>query len=181
MTVKPPAGSLSRLRNRAGAMMRTTMTKMLELESMNESELLELYSELMEELRRREVLRTSNNPVADYAEKVAVNVMKLHRAGKEERGYDALDTKGNKYQIKGRRITRHNNSRQLGVIRNLDEKLFDFLIAVIFKEKFQVLEIWKIPYKFVKENSKWSEHQNGNIFHAKPEVLKYGEGVERLV
>ena len=151
------------------------------LESMKDLELLGLYAELIEELRQREVLQTSNNPVADYAEKVAVSVMKLRRSGKEERGYDARDTNGKRYQIKGRRITRHNNSRQLGVIRNLDEKLFDFLIAVIFNEKFQVQEIWKIPYKFVKKKSNWSTHQNGNIFHAKPEVLKYGEGVKRIV
>lgn len=157
------------------------MLKISKLKSMKDLELLGLYAELMEELRRREVLRTSNNPVADYAEKVAVSVMKLRRSGKEERGYDALDARDNRYQIKGRRITRHNNSRQLGVIRNLDEKLFDFLIAVIFNEKFQFQEIWKIPYKFVKQNSNWSKHVNGHIFHAKPEVLKYGEGVERLV
>lgn len=157
------------------------MLKISKLKSMKDLELLGLYAEIMEELRQREVLRTSNNPVADYAEKVTVETMKLRRSGKEEKGYDALDSKGNRYQIKGRRITRHNGSRQLGVIRNLDEKLFDFLIAVIFDEKFQVLEIWKIPYKFVKENSKWSEHVHGHIFHAKPEVLKYGESIERLV
>ena len=35
--------------------------------------------------------------------------------------------------------------------------------------------------KFVKQNSNWSKHVNGHIFYAKLEVLKYGEGVERLV
>lgn len=157
------------------------MLKISKLKSMKDLELLGLYAELMEELRQRDVLRTNNNPVADYAEKVTVETMKLRRSGKEEKGYDAIDSKGNKYQIKGRRITRHNGSRQLGVIRNLDEKLFNFLIAVIFNEKFQVLEMWKIPHKFIKGNSRWSKYVNGHIFHAKPKVLKYGEGVERLV
>ncbi len=91
------------------------------------------------------MVRSSNNPVADYAEKIAVELMGLTRADKEERGYDALDSRGIKYEIKGRRITRHNNSRQLGVIRNLDEELFNYLIAVVFNEDFSVKEIWKVP------------------------------------
>lgn len=150
------------------------------LKAISDSGLLKLYGELMEELRDRQLTRSSNNPVADYAEKVAVDQLKLKRAGKEERGYDAMDGKGRKYQIKGRRITRHNKSRQLGVIRNLDEKLFDYLVAVIFNEGFEILEMWKVPYQFVKESAKWSELQNGYILQAKQEILTTGKGVERI-
>lgn len=157
------------------------MVKISKLESLSESNLLRLYAELVEELRRRQVIRTGNNPVADYAEKVAVEHLGLKRAGKEERGYDALDAEGHKYQIKGRRVTRHNASRQLSVIRDLGEKLFDYLIAVIFDEKFDIQEIWQIPYEFVKRNCKWSQHQNGYIFYAKPEVLQSGKDVKRIL
>jgi len=150
------------------------------LKSISELGLLQLYAELIEELRDRGIIRSGNNPVADYAEKVAVERLGLNRAGKEEKGYDALDKKGKKYQIKGRRITRHNKFRQLSVIRNLDGKLFDFLIAVIFDEAFNILEIWKIPYEFVKEHSRFSEHQNGHIFYVKPEILTLREGVKRI-
>ncbi|MBA7649018.1 hypothetical protein ES703_56811 [subsurface metagenome] len=150
------------------------------LEDINEQDLLKLYADLMEELRNRGLIRSSNNPVADYAEKVAVESLGLTRAGKEERGYDALDKRKRRYQIKGRRVTRHNKSRQLGVIRNLDEKLFDYLVAVIFNEDFTVSEIWKVPYRFVKENSRFSKHQNGHIFIAKPELLSSGQGVEKI-
>lgn len=146
----------------------------------SDSELLATYSRLMEELRRRNIIRTSNNPVADYAEKVAVEYLSLKQVGKEEKGFDAIDTQGYKYQIKGRRITRYNSSRQLSVIRNLNERLFDYLVAVILGELFEVKEIWKIPHEFVKEHSKFSEHQNGHIFHAKPEVLTSGRGVKRI-
>ena len=67
---------------------------------MSERALLQLYSDLMEELRSRELIRSSNNPVADYAEKIAVERLGLTRAGKEERGYDALDEQGTKYRKK---------------------------------------------------------------------------------
>ena len=157
------------------------MVKIAKLDSLSEVNLLRLYSELMEELRRRQVIRTGNNPVADYAEKIAVERLELKRAGKEERGYDALDTEGHRYQIKGRRVTKHNASRQLSVIRDLDEKLFDYLIAVIFDEKYKIQEIRQIPNEFVKGNSKWSQHQNGYIFYAKPEVLQSGKKVKRIL
>lgn len=62
------------------------MTTEKNLEEMNEDRLLKLYAELMEELRDRELIRSNNNPVADYAEKVAVESLELTRAGKEERG-----------------------------------------------------------------------------------------------
>ena len=149
-------------------------------ESFNDGELLQSYARLMEELQSRQLIRTSNNPVADYAEKVAVEYLGLRREGKEVKGYDATDNRANKYQIKGRRITKHNPSRQLSVIRNLDDKLFDFLIAVIFDEDFNVTEIWKVPHRFVREHTNWSEHQNGHIFYANPNVLSAGKGVERI-
>jgi hypothetical protein len=150
------------------------------LKNMDEQRLLSLYSELMEELRDRELIRSSNNPAADYAEKIAVEYMGLTRLGKEEKGCDVVDKNKRKYQIKGRRITKHNASRQLSVIRDLDKKQFDYLVAVIFNEDFSVNEIWKVPYRFVKENSRFSKHQNGHIFIANTNLLSAGKGVERI-
>lgn len=151
------------------------------LQNIDDFNLLKLYADVMNELRDRELIRSSNNPVADYAEKVAVEHLGLTRVGKEERGFDAIDDKKKKYQIKGRRITKHNNSRQLGVIRNLDEHLFDNLIAVIFNEEFCPLEIWKIPYWFVKQHSRWSRHQNGHIFIARKDILRLSKSIKRLL
>lgn len=147
---------------------------------MADEELLSLYADLMEALRNRALVRSSNNPVADYAERVAVEQMQLTRAAKEERGFDATDRGRKKYQVKGRRPTRHNQSRQLGVIRDLDEHLFDYLVAVIFGEHFEVLEIWKIPYAFVSKHVTWSKHQNGHIFQAKPHLLLSDKSVKRV-
>ena len=125
----------------------------------------------MDELRRRKLTRTNNNPVADYAEKIVCDKFHFIQANKEAKGYDAKDQQGNKYQIKGRRITRHNKSKQLGVIRNLDEHLFDFLIAALFDESFIVQEIWKIPNTVVKKFAKVSEHQYGHILHLRGDIL----------
>jgi hypothetical protein len=136
-----------------------------------DEELFQLYADLLEEFRQRKLTRTNNNPVADYAEKLITQKFGFIQANKEAKGYDAKDQQGCKYQIKGRRVTRYNNSRQLGVIRNLDEQLFDFLIAAIFNESFAVQEIWKIPFTTVKKYAKENKHQNGHILQLRGEIL----------
>ncbi|MGA3094626.1 MAG: hypothetical protein ABSD79_04495 [Dehalococcoidales bacterium] len=156
------------------------MPNSIDISRLKDTELLGLYADLMEELRHRGILRTSNNPVADYAEYVAVERLHLIRSEKEEKGCDATDNKGKRYQIKGRRLTRHNASRQLGVIRNIEKDLFNSLIVVIFAEHFELMEIWQISISFVKAHSSWSEHQHGHIFIADKSLLEHAKGVVRI-
>lgn len=146
---------------------------MLNLRSLPEKELLQLYGSLMEELRQRRLVRSSNNTVSDYAEKIVCEKLKLSLQKKSSKGYDAINKKrGTKYQIKARRLTRHNKSRQLGVIRNLKQKLFDYLIAVFFDELFNLIEIWRIPRETIPKYSRYSPHQNGHILVLTGEVLE---------
>lgn len=143
------------------------------LKNLENRELLQLYGKLMEELRQRELIRSSNNPVSDYAEKFVCDEMKLVIQKKSSKGYDAIDEKtGIKYQIKSRRVTIHNNSRQLGVIRNIKQKLFDYLIAVIFDETFEPIEMWKIPRETILDYAPYSKHQNGHILTLSGKVLE---------
>lgn len=150
------------------------------LAKLQDEELLKLYSELLEELRVRGLTRTNNNPVADYAEKVVINRLDLKQVRKEAKGYDAIDGQDRKYQIKGRRITQHNASRQLGVIRNLQDNLFDFLIAVVFDEAFNLSEVWKIPHSVITNYAKWSRQQNGYVLHLRGKLL-LDRRVERIL
>ena len=45
---------------------------------------------------------------------------------------------GRKFEIKGRRPTPENSSRQLSALRDLDEKPFNFLVGILFDEDFSV-------------------------------------------
>jgi hypothetical protein len=146
---------------------------MIDLKNLENEDLLQLYGRLMEKLRQRKLIRSSNNPVSDYAEKIVCEKLKLSIQGKSSKGYDAIDEKsGIKYQIKARRLTRHNKSRQLGVIRNIDQKLFDYLIAVIFDESFKPIEIWRIPRETIPKYARYSQHQNGHILVLAGKVLE---------
>jgi len=124
----------------------------------------------MNQLRDAGVLRSSNNPVADYAEFIVAEKFKLELASNSNKSFDAINPKTKlRYQIKSRRITRFSNSRQLGVIRSLN---FDFLVAVIFKENFEVLGAYSISKSMIKKYSKFSKHQNGYILILTGLILK---------
>ncbi len=142
------------------------------LKRLDEKSLLSLYGDLMEELRKRGVIRSSNNPVADYAEYIVASKLGLKLQTGSNKGFDAKDKKGLRYQIKSRRVTAHNKSLQLGVIRNLKDKPFDYLVAVIFNSDFSINEIYKIPFKVIKEYSSFSKHQNGHILILRGELLQ---------
>lgn len=145
----------------------------MNLKNLSIRQLLNSYSSIMNELRQRKILRSGNNPASDYAEYVIAKKLKLKLTTNSNKEYDAIESKsGIKYQIKSRRITRYNNSRQLGVIRNLEKAEFDFLIAVIFNENFDVIESYKIPRSIIKKYARFSRHQNGHILILRGDILK---------
>ena len=90
------------------------------------TELLAVHSRVLDELQHREVIRSKNNPTGDYAEWLVKEGLGLQLAPPSAKGFDATDSLGLRYQIEGRGITPKNTSTQLGVIRNLVGRNFDF-------------------------------------------------------
>lgn len=125
----------------------------------------------MDELRQRKIIRTNNNPASDYGEWLVSKKMKLTLESSNKKGYDAYD-KNNKYQIKSRRVTGKTKSRQLGVIRNLENKDFDSLIGLIFDNDFNIIEAYQIPHATIKKHGKYSQHQNGHIIQLHGGILE---------
>lgn len=123
------------------------------------------------ELKRRNVVRTKNNPLGDYTEWLVAKGLGLELAAKSAAGYDGIDSEGVKIQVKGRRVTPENKSRQLGAIRNLDDKDFDQLAAIIFNENYEILDALLIPHEVVAEYAKYRNHVNAHIMHLKGNIL----------
>lgn len=136
------------------------------------SELLALYGGVFRELLRRGVVRSTNSPVADYAEHLVVKALGLQLAPKSTKGYDATGARGERYEIKGRRITAHNKSRQLSVIRGLRERHFAYLAGVLFDEDFSVLRACLLPIAVVEQEATYREHVNGWILHLRDSLWK---------
>ncbi len=143
----------------------------MNLNKMEVIDLLLLYGSIIETLRDKKIVRTGNNIIADYAEYLVSTKMNLKLAPNSTPGYDALDNLGVRYQIKARRITTHNPSRQLGVLRNLKKNSFDYLIGVIFDEYFNVIEAYQIPHSILEDYGRESNHQNGRIIRLKGDIL----------
>ncbi len=153
---------------------------MNELQDLTDTELYELWSRTMRELRRRDLVRSSNNPVADIAERLAADRLGATLVGQSQAGYDAIGADGTRYQIKSRRLTPENPSRQLSFIRNLDKQPFDYLVVVLFDELLAVLGMWKLPHSIIAKHARWSGHVNGHILRADDRVLA-DPAVQRLV
>jgi len=134
-------------------------------------ELLQLYAKIVEQLRERGVCRSSNNPVADYTEWLVASRLGLDLRGNSASGFDAVDGKGTRYQIKGRRLTKQNPSTQLSQLRRLDENPFDVLAGVVYNPDFSVAYAALVPLAVVRERSTFSTHTNAYIFHMKPGLL----------
>ncbi|WP_260580854.1 hypothetical protein [Sphingopyxis sp. PET50] len=142
----------------------------LQLSSLAPPELLRLHASIGEELRNRGIVRSSNNPVGDFAEYLFCKAFGWTQAGNSAKSADALCSAGRLYQVKSRRPTRHNSSRQLSAIRDLDKGGFDYLAGVIFSEDYSVERAAIIPYDLVLANASYVERTNSWKFYLRDSV-----------
>jgi hypothetical protein len=140
------------------------------LNALNNLELLSLHSEILTQLRSRGVIRTKNNPVGDYAEWLVSNALGMTLLSNSSAGADAIDADP-KVQIKARRVTPDNPSRQLSALRNYEAADFDYLIAVIFDETYNILDAYKIPHEVIRDYARHSDHVNAHIVNLKGAIL----------
>jgi hypothetical protein len=133
-------------------------------------ELLTQYATTMEELRKRGVVRSSNNPAADYAEGLVARALGLKLTEGSNKGFDALDANNRRYQIKCRRLTSHNPSRQLSAMRGMKEQPFDLLAAILFSQEFSVMRAALVPFAVVLERSSYVERTNSWRFLLRDEI-----------
>jgi hypothetical protein len=141
-----------------------------DVQSFTVNELLNGYGAILDELRRREIVRSANNPLSDYAEILFCKAFGWARENNSSAGHDATDAKGVRYQIKGRRLTGHNASRQLSAIRNLENNPFDFLAGVLVDESFSVIRAAIIPVAVVQSRSTHVQHTNSWRFLLRDDV-----------
>jgi hypothetical protein len=134
-------------------------------------DLLRLQSSVIDELKDRRVVRTKNNPLGDYTEWLVAKALNLELQANSKAGYDGMDKNNVRVQIKGRRITPDNRSRQLSAIRKYDEKDFDELAAVIYDENFDVIDAVLIPHEVVGEYASFRKHVNAHILILKGPIL----------
>ena len=143
---------------------------MASLKNSTTVELLRTYADVIEELRAREVVRSKNNPVADYAETLVCRAVQGVLQPKSNKSFDILGADGKRYEVKARRITADNGSRQLGALRQLEKQPFDFLAGVLFNADFSIMRAAIVPWKIVFENATHVSYTNAWKFMLRDSV-----------
>lgn len=128
-------------------------------------DLLRLYSELMLELEKREVVRTANNPAGGYAERLVADALGLDLVPNSQR-YDAKGPDDKRYEIKSVRKNSKGRAPQFSAFRNLDARHFDYFVGVAFERDFRVERAVVIPFDAVVTLlGSLREHTNGYTLH----------------
>ena len=166
-STRPSTGSIGLSIPRAAAMARPTATPlrqrhMIDLPSLPPAQLLLLHAQLSDELRARGIVRSANNPMGDLAEYLFCKAFGWRRAGNSNANIDAIGEGEIRYQIKGRRMTRHNKSRQLSAIRDLSGGIL--IIWRLFGEDYRVFRAAIILYDIVVARSRFVERTNSHKF-----------------
>jgi hypothetical protein len=135
----------------------------MDLRLFTDLKLLQTHSQIIDELKKRGVVRTSNNPVGDYTEHLVCSRLSLQIQRTSQASYDGIDSRGNRYQIKGRRCRRKTGNVQFSVIRKLMEMGFDYLVAVAFNPDYSIRFAAQIPHSLVGEIASYRSHVNGHV------------------
>jgi hypothetical protein len=139
---------------------------MFQLNNLSPLELLRMYGAILDEFRTRGIVRTINNPLADYTEWLVAQKLNLSIQANSTAGYDAVDQVGQRYQIKARRAGYH-----LSALRNADQQLFDYVIAVIYTHDFDIQLALKIPYAVVMHYARYTAHTHSHTLIINPAII----------
>ena len=134
---------------------------MNQLDDLKNTDLLRLWAKVMTALRDREVIRSSNNPVGDYCERLVAYHYDAELETNSQAGYD-LVVDGQRIQVKGRRRIEHSSPSHYSVFRGIDQKKFDVFIAVHLNEDFTVDSAWTMPWRAVKRISREAGYVAGH-------------------
>lgn len=138
------------------------------------SDLLRLHGDVLDELRRRAVLRSANSPSGDYGELLFSRAFGWELRNNSSSGYDAIDANGVRYQIKCRRLTPANPSRQLSFIRKLPDRPFDVLAGVLLDSAFRVVRAALVPVEVVQAQATYVAHVNAWRLLLRDSVWAFG-------
>lgn len=130
----------------------------------------------MAELRERDVIRTSNNPIADIAEALVHEHFGGERGSFNQPGWDVRTPSGDRLQVKAMRRLPTGKRRNLSPIRDQN---YDAVIAVIFNENFELECALRMSRELVEELFPHKTYVNGRIISITKKLFGNPE-VERI-
>jgi hypothetical protein len=142
-------------------------------------ELLAQYAAILVELKNREVVRTRNAPLGDYAEYLAQRAFGGTLLPNSEKGYDLLDSSGSRIQVKARTIGEGvGPSAKFSAFRSFD---FDSaLFLALDLGSYQIDWARLVPRQEVEDVVRYSPHINGSSLRI-TKAAKMGDDVTERV
>ena len=142
---------------------------MVNTTSLSNSELIQLYSDILEELKSREVIRT-NNLVGDLGEYIAVEhfnnnsaLPNLVLAPAGTRNIDALSWNGERYSIKS------TTTNLTGVVYDINQpdseddqpQKFEYMLIVQLSKSYKLKRIIQLEWNLFLKFKKWHSTMRG--------------------
>ena len=139
---------------------------------MSVAELLGSYARILAELRRREVVRTNNAPVGDYAELLVAAALKGDLAASvSEKSYDLIAPKWGKVQVKARavRVPVSASHSQTSPFRSCD---FDYAaLVMVHIDDYSIHRAVLAPVELVRTHAPWRKSVSGHVAHMRGSLL----------
>lgn len=151
----------------------------MELSKLTPKQLLQYHSSIIKELRRRDIVRTNNNPLGDYSEWLVAQTLKLTLAANSKQSFDAISDTGERVQVKSCRMTENNKTGRLSTIRHYEQEGFDYLVALLFDEDYSLLGAYKLSHALVGEYARYQPSVNGINLWMKGAIMQ-DERLEHL-
>jgi len=124
-------------------------------------ELLAQYAAILSELRAREVIRTRNAPLGDFAEYLTQRAFGGTLLPNSGKSYDLLDVKGRRLQVKARTVGNGvRPSAKFSAFRSFD---FDSAVFIAFDlDTYEVMWARLVAREDVEAAVRYSPHINGS-------------------
>ena len=147
----------------------------IDLKNLNDEELIQIYPDLINELKNRDIIRT-NNIVGELGEYFAVkifnettNLPKLQMAPPNTENVDALSTKGKRYAIKS---TSSNNTGVFASITiDQQEPSFEYLLVLRW-DNYQVKSLLQFSWEQFVQYRKIKRPENKYHFSLNNRIIK---------
>lgn len=141
----------------------------VDVTAMSVSELLGTYARILAELRARDVVRTNNAPVGDYAELLVARALGGTLAESvSEKSYDLICPEFGKVQVKGRAVGQPvtASQSQTSPFRSWN---FDHAALVMVRlSDYSVHRAFMVPIEVLREHTTWRSSISGHVVHMRP-------------
>lgn len=144
-----------------------------DLRSRSVGELLNQYSAILDELERRNVIRTRNAPAGDYAEWLCARALGGTLLNNSQKSSDVVLEDGTTVQVKCRVVSDpiRSGERQMSVFRSWDFDLAAFVL--LDRSSYRVRHGILLPAHIVEAAARGVGHVNGHRFILSGPILNH--------